>query len=246
MKMISRTILLAALGIALVPTVKASTGGDLILGFTQQGANSTGDDFLYDIGPVFTYPGETSLYNGETWNLSAALSGQGFNLGSVQWGVIGDANTADGANPEELWVTTGGGTPSKINGGGTFNNSQSSINALLSDFGVDGQTTFTVPGQSATPGATGQNSWNEQTLNGTLGSQFINTYGNPNVAGETTDTLWQVADDNSAPQDLGSFSLSSTGVLTFTSVPEPGTLGVLSVGGLLALAWRYRFNRGKA
>lgn len=249
MKKISKAILLAALGLALVPTVKASTGYDLLVGFSQQGANSTGNDYILDLGSFVNYPGASLITSGETWNLGAALSAQGFNLNSVQWGVIGDANAADGASPEVTYTTTAIMAPNTINGDSSFQSVQTSINAVLTDFGADGQTTFTVPGQAATPGASGPNSWNEQTINGTMALQFVNAYGNPNVTGETSDVLWQVNDDGSAPTDLGSFSLSSNGTLTFSTVapvPEPGTLGLLSVGGLLVLAWRYRFNKGRA
>jgi hypothetical protein len=246
MKTISKAILVAALGLAVVPAVKASTGYDLLMGFTQQGANSTGNDFIFDIGPYVGYPGATALYNGEQWNLGADLSAQGFNLSDVQWGVIGDANSGDGANPETMWVTSAGLAPKTINGDSAFQQTQVPVNAIMTDFGADGQTTFTTPGQSATPSATTQNSWNEQTISGTLATQFVNSYGNPNVTGETSDVLWQVSDDNSAPIDLGTLSLSNQGVLTFTAVPEPGTLGLISMGGLLVLGWRYRFNRSKA
>lgn len=247
MKQISRTILLAALGLALVPTVKASTGYDLLVGFTQQGANSSGTDYLLDLGSFVNYPGASLITSGETWNLGTALAAQGFSLTSVQWGVIGDANASDGASPEVTYFTTSGMAPLNINGQTAYTAVQSSVNSILTDFGADGQTTFTAPGQTATPGASGQNSWNEQTVNGTLGSQLKNTYGSPNVTGETSDVLWQVNDNNTAPIDLGSFTLDSSGTLTFTAapVPEPGTLGLLSLGGLLVLAWRYRFNSRK-
>lgn len=243
MKKISKAILLAALGLALVPTVKASSTFDLLLGFTQNGGNSGGSDLIIDLGPAGPYYfGQSGLSNGETWDLSSLLSSENFNLSSVQWGVIGDASYGDGQNPQTLWVTTSGMTAHAIPSDAFFNNVDTGITSIeSSEFGGLGNA-----GQSATVSASNQNSWSQQTINGTLGLQFVNAYGNPNVTGETSDTLWQVNEGGSIT-DLGNFSLNSSGVLTFTTapVPEPGTLGLISMGGLLVLAWRYRFNSRK-
>jgi PEP-CTERM motif len=244
MKKISKAILSAALGLALVPTVKASSEYDLLLGFTQNGGNSTGNDLIIDIGPAGPfYAGQNGLTDGETWNLSSLLSSQNFNLSSVQWGVIGDASYSDGQNPQSLWVTTSGMTAHPVPSDATFNSIDLGINSIEStDFGG-----LSNPNQSTTIAAGNQNSWSQQTINGTFSSQFDNAYGNPNVTGETSDTLWQVNEGGSIT-DLGNFSLNSSGVLTFTAapVPEPGTIGLLSMGGLLVLAWRHRFNSRKA
>src|ERR1700722_12220172 len=79
-------------------TLKASSGFDLILGFTQLGGNSSGNDYLLDIGPSigFGYPGGSPIASGQTWNVNAALAGQGINLAKMQWGVVGDALVSDG------------------------------------------------------------------------------------------------------------------------------------------------------
>ena len=246
MKKMSRAILLATLGLAFVPVAKASSGFDLVLGFTQNGGNTGGMDYLLDIGPVIPYSGATALYNGEQWNVSAALTGLNMNLTSVQWGVVGDAITSDGQSPQTLWVTTSGGTPPPIGNDSRFGSVDTSINAIeQGDFGGGAPGYQSFQGQSAIVSAGYGNSWSQQTASGTLGTQFLNVYGNPNVTGETSDTLWQVAEGGSAI-DLGTLSLNSSGIVTFTAVPEPGTLGLLSVAGLLALAWRNRFNSGKA
>ena len=78
-------------------------------------------------------------------------------------------------------------------------------------------------GQTVTVAANNQNSWNEQTISGTLGSQFVNAYGNPNT-GLTYDTLWQVP-EGGTPTALGDFWLTTAedgdAILTFNPVPEP-------------------------
>ncbi len=246
MKKLSKTILLAALGLAFVPAVKASSGYDLVLGFTQNGGNTGGMDYMLDIGPVIGYTGSTPLYNGEQWDLGTALSAENFNLSSVQWGVVGDAISSDGQSPQTLWVTAGTGTPPTIGNDSRFGSIDTAINGIeQGDFGGGAPGYQSFQGQSTTVLASTLNSWSQQTINGTLNSQFVNAYGNPNVTGLTSDTLWQVAEGGS-PVDLGSFSLNNSGVLTFTAVPEPGTVALCSLAGFLALVWRNRFSRGKA
>ena len=238
--------MLAALGLAFVPAVKASSGYDLVVGFTQSGGNTGGLDYMLDIGPVVGYPGSTPLFNGEQWNLGGALAAENFNLNSVQWGVIGDAISADGANPQTLWVTSSGGTPPTLSNDSRFSSVDTSINGIQQgDFGGGAPGYVSFQGQSTTVAASSQNSWASQTISGTLATQFVNSYGNPNVTGLTSDTLWQVA-EGGAPIDFGTFSLNGNGVLTFTAVPEPGTVALCSLAGVLALTWRNRFNRSKA
>ena len=248
MNTICKAALLAAVGLTSITTVKASSAYDVILGITQQGANAGGNDFMLDLGPAITSY-TTGFVNGQTWDLNsyAGFTAQGFDLSSVYWGVIGDASTPDdGANPENTWTTTAGNTPGNINGSSAFGSIETSINSIVaSEFGGSGNLTY---GANATMSAAGdQNSWNEQTQNPTLVNQFGNAYLNPNVTGETSDTLWQVNDDNSTPTVLGTFTLSSAGILTFNATPEPSTFGLVAVaGGLAALAWFNRQRRQQA
>jgi hypothetical protein len=245
MKTIYKAAMLAALGLASVTTLKASSDYDLILGFTQQGGNTSGNDFMLDIGPVNPYPGASGLFNGETWNLSgnSDFAAQGFSLSAVEWGIIGDANNSDGSTPSVTWVTTAGNAPGTISSEGAFGAIETPINSIeQQQFGGGAAGYVSNAGQDVTPGSADQNSWNQQTINGTLNTQFINAYGNPNVTGETSETLWQVTSDGSAPTEVGIFTLDPTGGLTFNTVPEPSTTGLLSIaGGLVALVWRNRF-----
>lgn len=224
MKSAYKIALATVLGLASMAKAKADSY-DLLVGFTVQ----SGNDLIYDIGPV------SQLTDGKTWDLSSLLSG--YNLNNVQWGVVGDANSQDGFNPQATWVTTGGSTPTLINGSSAFDYIQTPIDALEENSPFNG---LSMPGQSATVSSSDQNSWNQQTINGTLPTQFFNAYGGaagaPNLTGPASDTLWQVLDDNSAPTRLGSFTLSSGGVLTFNvnaptpPPPPPQILGITRLG----------------
>lgn len=184
---------------ATITTLKASSGYDLVVGFTQSGGNSTGNDFMYDIGPVNPYTGQSGLSNGKTWNLGSTFTAQNFNLKTVQWGVLGDAVYNDGANPQTLWVTTTGNTPPTIGNDSVFGNIDTAVNGIeQADFGGGIPNYQSNPGQTAvvsvSTGANTLNSWVAQTISGTLSSQFVNAYANPNVTGGTNGvvTLWQV------------------------------------------------------
>jgi hypothetical protein len=241
MKKLSKAVLMAALGLALVPTVKASSGYDLIAGFTT----GSGSDFLIDLGPSvgFGYPGGTPLFDGETWNLSSDIS----SLSTIQWGVIGDAIGSDGQSPQTLWVTTPGVPATPLpNSDSRFAQVDNPISTIEeNDFGGGTPNYVSNQGQMTTVAVGNQNSWDQQTIAGTLSTQFINSYGNPNVTGETSDTLWQVP-EGGTPTEVGSFTLDSTGTLTFTAVPEPGTVGLFALGTLSLFVWRNRLSRKNA
>lgn len=232
-------VLTAIFGVCSMVNLKATTAFDLIIGFTQEGKNTSGNDLYVDIGPVNPYPGQPGLLNGETWNLGSSLSAQGFNLGGTNtiWGIVGDAGTADGANPETLWVTTAGFVPPKISGPTYFSSVDVPLKSIEVAFGDDGQSTWSNPGNTATPSSSAYNSWNEEAINGTLGSQFINIYGiSPVVVGtNSVSTLWQVYDTNSTPTTVGTFKLSAGGVLTFNTIstatpPAPRIVNITRVG----------------
>jgi hypothetical protein len=72
---------------------------------------------------------------------------------------------------------------------------------------------------------------------------YANTYGNPNVTGETSDYFYTLVGYNTAPQLTGNFSLDGSGTLTFNPVPEPSAIGLLTGAGLLMVVLRNKFRR---
>jgi hypothetical protein len=231
MKNISWVALAAIVGLVNVSPLKASSDFDLILGVTQQGVNSSGNDFMLDIGPVNPYPGASGLSNGETWNLNSisAFTSQNFAMGKVQWGIIGDANASDGANPEATWATTSGLVPGAISDDSAFGAIETPINSIEQQaFGHGAVGHVSNAGDTAVIASTDLNGWNQQTISSTAPSAFVNAYVNPNVAGtNVANTLWQTLANNSAPTKIGTFTLSATGILTFstgTTITPPAPL----------------------
>ena len=192
----------------------AAYNGDLFIGFSD----GVGNDQLYDLGAP------SVMTNGASWNLATLVST--YTLSTVNWGVIGNSSSAGSAR---LLYTTSDATPATVNAGrGTSINS-----ATLSTYNNfpaagSGQHFAIVP--------TDDNSWNRQTLNPTLGTQYFNAWENPNTTGITSFKLWRVKADSSAPVLLGALSLAANGVLTFatnsvaSAPPVPQIVAIQRVG----------------
>jgi hypothetical protein len=86
MKLRTRAPLLGLAAVAAGISASAATyNGDLFIGFTTQ----SGKDLVYDIGQA------SSLFAGQTWDLSTSLTGAGIgSLGGAKWGVLGDQNVS--------------------------------------------------------------------------------------------------------------------------------------------------------
>jgi hypothetical protein len=217
-----KAALLAALGLAGGVTAQAATyNGDLLIGFTTQ----SGNDTIVDLGAV------SSLGMSMSWNLSSLLGG--YNLNTVDWGIIGDKNVT--GTGRLAWSTFPGALPN-TSAWGTLD---ASAKAIYSNFTTAGS------GQSLMITSADDNSWNQQTINGSLPTAYHNVWGNPNTAGLGTETLYQMLATGIDPVALGTFSLSSNGTLSFAaaSVPEPATYGVLGGAGLLLVSLRSQLRR---
>jgi len=207
---------------AMVTAVSAGAftyNGDLLVGFTKQ----SGSDVIYDIGPA------SALYEGKQWNLNSALSG--FNLNTVYWGVIGDKNLA---GTRAAWNTTVGLSVSSTAAWGKLDTATKSIYQNFTVSGTEGDL-FSIL-------ASDDNSWNSQTIVGSLATQFHNVYGDPNVQGTTSASFYSEVANNSAPTQLSNFALDSGGVLTYGVVPEPTSAALLGLGSLVILFRRSSKN----
>jgi hypothetical protein len=221
MKKQIRAVLLGAALAATAQTHAATYTGDLLLGFTSQ----SGNDFIYDLGQA------SSLFSGETFNLSSPLAG--FNLSTVHWGVIGDKNVL---GTRTAWTTTGGLAPSSVPSTAAWGTLDTATKSVYQNFPLGGA------GDSFSISASDDNSWNQQTINGSLTTQYHNVYGDPNVIGLGSDNFYSLVANGSAPTLLGNFSLSANGVVTFATVPEPATY-VLAGVGLFGLSFWRRSDR---
>jgi len=230
-----KAALLAALGLASVATSQAATyNQDLLVGFTTQ----SGNDLVYDLGSSAAVLGGRAGVN-DTRNLSSFLTGNLSTYSADFWGVIGDNKTAQ--LPAHAVYTTIQ-APGTVSGTSQWSPIDGATRSIYSSFATAGA------GQSVSTAASGANSWNSQTINPSLSTQYINAYGNPNVQGLTSIDLQQVLNDGSSPTSVGTFSLSNAGVLSFSpvAVPEPSTYGLIAGAGLLIVSLRNKFARKQA
>ena len=208
-------ILAATLAAGVGASQAATYNGDLLIGFST----GVGNDVIYDLGA------ESSLTDGQSWNLSSLLTG--YNLNNVNWGVIGDKNIG---GVRYVWTSRDptGALPDPIPNASFWGNLDTCSKAIYSNFGSAGA------GQSLTISATDDNSWNEQTINGALPTQYVNVYANPDLLGIATNNFYGMVATNQPPQLVGHFSLASNGMLTFhlpSSGPPPAPqLSISRVG----------------
>jgi hypothetical protein len=227
MKKLYKAALLVSLGLAGITAVQAATyNGDLLVGFSQQ---SVGNDLIYDLGSY------SSLTDGETWDLTSLLAG--YDVTTVNWGVIGSKSSP---TPRTAWTTVLG---NPINGNSAWAALNTPAASIYGNFAAAGA------GQSLSITNNDDDSWTVQTISPDLPTDYLNAYGNPNVQGLTSDTLYQLTVGGGAPTAVGAFTLTGgEDILTFNveAAPEPSTYGLLFLGGLLAVSLRRKFHGKQA
>lgn len=236
MKKTCKSILMAALGLTAITSAQASSYY-LLLGVTQQGANSTGNDLYYALG------NPSDFVDGQQWSLTSLLTGEAFNLNSIEWGAVGDYGYDLGLDdthtlPEIAWITSAGLSPDAIIGGSAWDARNTPVDTIETTF--SGGFAANI-GDSTTISAGSEISWNGETIVHPNNSSLFNAYGfSPNQTGTGSLTLWQMLDDGSAPTQLGYLTLDGSGTLTYSvsPVPEPATCGLIGGGALLMLALR--------
>jgi hypothetical protein len=236
--------------------VNENSDGDLVLGFTN---TANANDLLVDIGPADYYYSSTNSRAGEnpngaltpgtTYTVSAYNSadlatvfGANADTASTKWAIIGGTGPAGGPGTEPadtLWASSPGAV---------WNSASATAQAPLSAR-IDGFTNSMFDGtQLASPDAmsraasAGNSFANEISASGNFiyfPSAANGTTAALATSGTSSLTLYELLPGSGAGIDLGTFTLSSTG-LTFTAfaaIPEPSTyaaiLGAMTLGFVL-------------
>lgn len=210
-KKIKSALLASLAALSLTSAHAATYNGDLIVGFTT----SSGNDFMYDLGAA------SALTNGKSWNLTAYLSGipNLANPGGVKWGVIADKKIGGVGN---VWLTSQA-APSPVNGIAAWGNIDTALKTLVQGMAspLGAGTNQTLAYNQAD--ATGV-SWYEETIYG-YGTYSFVSYADPNSLGLASAPFYLVVATNSAATQIGTFTLSGGGILTYTtSVAPPAPL----------------------
>jgi hypothetical protein len=214
-KIVKLLLLATATGIVLSSSqAQTAYNNHLIIGFTKQ----SGNDLIYDLGAA------SSLTNGQTWNLATLLSG--YTLATVNWGVIGDAQVS---GLRYAWMTTDGTfIPNSVPSASAWGKLNTATSSIYQNMPAAGA------GQYVSIAIGDDNSWNSQTINPSLPTQYANVQGNPNVVGLTSDSYYSMIATNQPPQLAGKFTLAANGVVTFNIVanipPAPRIVSVTRVG----------------
>lgn len=241
-----------------IPTngIAGEFDGDIILGFTNPTTPPSSGDLVFDIGPADNYysttnttgsPGGGPLTPGMTYTVAAfsasdvtTLFGSGaFSNANVLWGVIGGNGVAGGPGNEPtktLWAATPGSAA--LNPSSAQSTTSIAIDGFT-DAQVGGGTALMDGILAATyvPFSTGFD--HQATAAGNF-ALFPSSILSPLSASSTTTmTLYELVYGSGSTIDLGTFSLTSSG-LTFTAfsaIPEPSMyaaiLGALTMGFVL-------------
>jgi hypothetical protein len=256
------TAALAAAGLALSPgSVRAnvpvsSSYGDLILGFE---ANGSADDLEVNLGSYTQFLDATAPFTvtfGINPNTSATVTNLNSDLGifgasgawasntSLLWGVVGVESTLPSINGYDVFLTQDPalGTTLDDQAATTTRGWATDIKAVdgasgLGAYANDGDST-----EAADIGTSAANSWTDYADYGTSGfgtGKIVEQANGDSAIGSLN--LYEVAPNGSTSTpatDVGSFTLNSSGGLTFTpaAVPEPSTW-VSLIGGTLFLAF---------
>jgi len=242
--------MLAAASIAVVsPTAMAQYNqNDLILGFTKSGAQS---DYIIDFGNANSVVGVGGT---SVQDLSSHVSSSTFNatfggLNGVNMGVVGGNSAFAGRDLYYTILRNAVGTPSVPGSTPAPPLAASPMGSGVGDIASLAIGLSLSPGHDTTVAQGAGNSWSSVISPGTAPPSFtVDTGIDP--MGQASGTIIYEdlygATPNTAFTYLGYFTFDTTSqtTLTFTpaglAVPEPSTLGILAVGGVLMLLVRRR------
>jgi hypothetical protein len=254
MKNSYKIALLAALGLASVTVAQAQLQtGDLVLGFTSQGAGVT-QDYVVDLGSLPAFGSANVTLNPLSTTLLGSTFGANLANGAVNVGIVGgnssgsyiyDSVLDGGTGTPTVAGSSAPATPPSKSGiasaAGTLGAVAGGVNAFAGNSDFTGNIA-----QSPAAVGTAANSFSSYIYDNPLtqigagaGSIVLDIYKDA-ASGKTGTTGW--AYEGNVTINL------STGADTFdaVSVPEPTTYGLLAGAGLLAVSLRNKLSRKNA
>jgi len=257
--------LIAAQAGAAVVNTPSATNSDLLLAVRATGGQGDTVTLLVNIGSYFNYSPASQVPPNLASTFSGATPGSTFNLNignlgaeldrlystpglswsdrtDLYWGVVGTNNSDVPlvyASRERIGDTTSNPWPALTNEARGV--TSSNVGGVI--YGVNGYTGREANAFSNVsvdqPDADSPSSYNFQ-VNGP--NDFGGTSGWSNIEGNIGNSLdlWRVG---AGAFNAGYFSLSDTGVVSFTAVPEPSLSILAAVGGVFLVTSRRRQPR---
>ncbi|WP_395749981.1 PEP-CTERM sorting domain-containing protein [Prosthecobacter sp.] len=245
---------LALAGLAFASTAANAattyTAGDLLVGFRQTGAGASTNSLVIDIGQASLYLNAAGNLNpilgnaGLDADLAAEFGANWYTDGSVKWGIIGAIGaSAVGSQPADTLFASMKET-SGVNADGygrydsgtqaTPSNGVQNLGATYAGKTITGNVALVQANATA-------NTWGNKVGTGFGGGSIfgstlegvLSSTSKLDLSRSTPDDL-QFADGTLKGTIAGTFSLSSTGGLTFTpnvaAAPEPGRAAFMALG----------------
>jgi hypothetical protein len=255
----NRIMALAALSLAAAAPAGAAlvtfNQGDLLMGFHADGGQGAGQTYVVDIGSAASFrdaSGTLTLTLGDIGADLTAIYGAGWSSRTdLSWGIAGSpSNTATiNGDPSRTLYASQAQLTAGVEGDGYQITAQSNrtsastrMQGLTTVFKTD---TATVNSTFATiQGDSDVNGWRSYMSGGaaanTPGGIDFGAFSDLEATPGTALGLYRLVDANPASYE-GSFSISPSGSLSFTAVPEAAS-SVLAAAGALALGLRRRRN----
>jgi hypothetical protein len=237
------------------------TQGDLLMGFYATAGTGQTTNYVLNLGNFATYRDNSP---GNSFNLSlgnvgadlTAIFGSGWDVRSdLFWGVFGHSGTTTGVDPantlyagQDAALGTGYTRAVSSQQGATINGN---LNNIVGEYNGANSTANSNVGQSQDT-TLFNNEWvtqANQNINGAFGRYDITEFNA--VIGQDLNLYRMlrttVADPDNGNATLGqgslqgTFSISSGGVVSFSTIPEPSTYALIGLGlGGLTLLRRYK------
>lgn len=241
-------------------TITASLS-DLILGFRATGGTGSGFNLEVNLGSVSSFvtqtPGTTVVLSQLNVADLTATYGAGWNgRTDLLWSVVGAVGRGGNTGPNGQVASTLFGTSSTATQFASTawttkvsslqNNGSVKIENLYTGAAgsLNGQTSTINSNYSFVNSTSTVGSWSSQEVPGTTGFAFFNPLsqleGNTNISGSVYSDLYQLQPSTGAAVLLGSFALSSSGVLSFSTaasaIPEPSTYAAIFGAAAMGVA----------